>query len=40
MIIELVSKILNYFNKEKIVRVICLLFDVSTPLLSVDDLFV
>jgi len=27
MIIELVSKILNYFNKEKIVRVICMLFD-------------
>ena len=30
MIIELVSKILNYYNKEKIVRVICMLFDVST----------
>lgn len=27
MIIELVSKILNYFNKEKIVRVICMLFN-------------
>ena len=29
-IIEHVSKILDYFNKEKIVRIICMLFDVST----------
>ena len=28
-IIEHVSKILDYFNKEKIVRIICMLFDVS-----------
>jgi hypothetical protein len=28
MIIEKVAKILDYFNKEKIVRIILLLFDV------------
>ncbi len=28
-IIELVSKVLDYFNKEKIVRIVCMLFDVS-----------
>ena len=28
-IIEHVSKILDYFNKEKIVRIICMMFDVS-----------
>lgn len=26
-IIELVSKVLDYFNKEKIVRIVCMLFD-------------
>ena len=30
-IIEHVSKILDYFNKEKIVRIICMMFDVSKP---------
>lgn len=28
-IIELVSKVLDYFNKEKIVRIVCMFFDVS-----------
>ena len=28
-IIELVSKVLYYFNKEKIVRIVCMFFDVS-----------
>jgi hypothetical protein len=28
-IIELVSKVLDYYNKEKIVRIVCMLFDVS-----------
>jgi len=28
-LIELVSKVLDYFNKEKIVRIVCMLFDVS-----------
>lgn len=32
-IIELVTKVLDYFNKEKIVRVVCMLFDVSTELM-------
>lgn len=27
-VIELVSKVLDYFNKEKIVRIVCMLFDV------------
>lgn len=27
-IIELVSKVLDYYNKEKIVRIVCMLFDV------------
>lgn len=31
-VIELSSKVLDYFNKEKIVRIICMLFDVSAPL--------
>jgi len=26
-IIELVSKVLDYYNKEKIVRIVCMLFD-------------
>jgi hypothetical protein len=31
-IIEAVSKILDYFNKEKIVRIILMIFDVSTDM--------
>jgi hypothetical protein len=31
-IIELVTKVLDYFNKEKIVRIVCMLFEVSIPL--------
>ena len=33
MIIEKVARILDYFNKEKIVRIILMLFEVIHPLL-------
>jgi len=28
-LIESVAKVLDYYNKEKIVRIVCMLFDVS-----------
>lgn len=37
MIVESVAKILDYFNKEKIVRIILMMFDVSTDPKSHDS---